>query len=162
MKRYVLSILVVMFVLQFNVSGVFSHDGGHSSHSADDVTYTKNITLLFEKRCSGCHGSDSPEHSEFTKDKKRYIELAKGPRMDTYTHLISFMVYPDTGAVMRRLDDGKNTKDGKPGNMHQYLGDTDEERQMNLEIFKDWIGNWTLKRWPDISKGEIDRIKAGY
>ncbi|MCK7501111.1 MAG: hypothetical protein MZW92_71545 [Comamonadaceae bacterium] len=53
---------------------------------------------------------------------------------------------------MRRLDDGKNTKDGKPGNMLQYLGASDEERLKNLGLFKAWVGNWTLKRWPEITK----------
>jgi hypothetical protein len=39
------------------------------------------------------------------------------------------------------LDDGKNTKDGKPGNMYQYLGATEDERQKNLKLFKKWVGN---------------------
>lgn len=77
-------------------------------------------------------------------------------------HLIGFIGWPDTGAVMRRLDDGKNTKDGKPGNMYQYLGSTEEERQQNLRLFRDWIGNWTLKKWKDITKEEMDGIKAKY
>lgn len=162
MKRYLLSILIIMFVLQFNAVKVFSHNEGHSSHSPNDVTYTKDIKPLFEKRCSGCHGSNSPEHPEFTKNEKRYIELIKGPRMDTYTYLISFTVYPDTGAIMRRLDDGKNTIDGKPGNMYKNLGETEEERQKNLNLFKEWVGYWNLKRWSDVTKEELDKIKVLY
>lgn len=42
----------------------------------------------------------------------------------------------NTGAMMRRLDDGKGAKDGKPGNMYQHLGGTEEERQKNLALFK--------------------------
>jgi hypothetical protein len=29
--------------------------------------------------------------------------------------------WPDIGALIRRLDDGKGSKDGKPGNMYQHL-----------------------------------------
>jgi hypothetical protein len=66
----------------------------------------------------------------------------------------------DAGALMRRLDDGKNTKDGKPGNMHTHLGSTDAERSENLETFKKWVGNWTLKRKKELSKEELEAIKA--
>lgn len=83
-------------------------------------------------------------------------------RLDTYSHLIFYTAWPDTGALMRRLDDGKNTKDGEPGNMYQYLGSTEEERQQNLKLFKDWVGNWTLKRWKDITKEDMDGIKVKY
>ena len=37
--------------------------------------------------------------------------------MDTYADLIFFVGWPDTGALMRRLDDGKTAADGKPGNV---------------------------------------------
>jgi hypothetical protein len=63
---------------------------------------------------------------------------------------------------MRRLNDGKNRKDGKPGNMYVFLGDTEEERQRNLELFKKWVGYWTLKRWHEITKEELDQIKVPY
>lgn len=53
---------------------------------------------------------------------------------------------------MRRLDDGKGSGSGKPGNMYQYLGETEEERQINLNVFKSWIGNWSLKTWDQTSK----------
>ncbi len=33
--------------------------------------------------------------------------------MDTYSYLIYYTAWPDTGSLMRRLDDGKNIKDGK-------------------------------------------------
>jgi hypothetical protein len=61
---------------------------------------------------------------------------------------------------MRRLDDGKNTKDGKPGNMYLYLGGTDQERAANLSVFKHWVGGWTLKRKADITEEERKAIKA--
>lgn len=90
--------------------------------------------------------------------------------MDTYADLISFVGWPDTGAIMRRLDDGSNTADRKPGNMYQYLGATDEERQANLKLFMAWVGEdaWTLKRWnkkgdvPGITKEELHKIKVKY
>ena len=66
---------------------------------------------------------------------------------------------------MRRLDDGKNIQDGKPGNMYQYLGGTEEERGKSLLLFKQWIGLWTLKRLPELTKEEIlelDKIRGRY
>ncbi|HWR90006.1 MAG TPA: hypothetical protein VN260_07085 [Dissulfurispiraceae bacterium] len=129
---------------------------------AADVTYTAVIKPLFEAHCAGCHGKDSPEYPEFNKDKKKYAELSRGPRMDSYTYLVSFTAWPDTGSLMRRLDDGKGAKDGKPGNMLQYLGASDEERLKNLGLFKAWVGNWTLKRWPEITKEELNGIKVPF
>ncbi len=129
---------------------------------ATDVTYTTAIKPLFEAHCAGCHGKDSPEYPVFTKDRKKYADLSQGPRMDSYTYLVSFTAWPDTGSLMRRLDDGKSTKDGKPGNMLQYLGASDEERLKNLGLFKAWVGNWTLKRWPDITKEELNGIKVPF
>jgi len=129
---------------------------------AEEVRYETHIKPIFNSKCAGCHGVDSPEHPEFKKDVEKYKGKFKGPRMDGYTYLIFFIGWPDTGAVMRRLDDGKNTKDGKPGNMFQYLGSNDEERQKNLMLFKEWVGKWTLKRWPEITKVELDGIKVKY
>lgn len=129
---------------------------------AEEIGYKSHIKPLFEAKCSGCHGAEAPELPEFKKDKKKYTEMMKGPRMDSYWHIMGFIVWPDTGAIMRRLDDGKNTKDGMPGNMYQYLGSTEEERQQNLRLFKEWVGNWTLKRWKEITKEELDGIKAKY
>jgi hypothetical protein len=103
-------------------------------------------------------------------NQKKFEAQYKGPRMDTYADLIFFVGWPDTGAIMRRLDDGKSTASGKPGNMYQYLGETDQERQKNLNLFKEWIGPdaWKLNRWkargnvPAITKDDMDKIKAKY
>jgi hypothetical protein len=89
--------------------------------------------------------------------------------MDSYADLIFFVGWPDTGALMRRLDDGRNAG-GKPGNMYQFLGTSDEERQKNLQTFKAWVGpeGWILKRWsargnvPGITKEELDKIRVKY
>lgn len=94
----------------------------------------------------------------------------KGPRMDTYADLIFYIGWPDTGAIMRKLDDRKSTSDGMPGNMNQYLGTTEEERQKNLNLFKEWVGKdaWKLNRWeargkvPAITKEDMDKIKVKY
>jgi hypothetical protein len=72
---------------------------------------------------------------------------------------------------MRRLDDGKNPlAGGKPGNMYQYLGGTDEERQKNLQTFKAWVGEggWNLNRFkargkvPGITKEQLEKITVKY
>ncbi len=130
--------------------------------SGEDVRYSTHIKQIFDNKCTACHGSESPEYKEFKKDKKKYKAMFKGPRMDSYTYLIYFVGWPDTGALMRRLDDGENTKDGKPGNMYQYLGDNDKERRDNLKLFKKWVGNWSLKRWQATTKDELNKIKIDY
>lgn len=137
---------------------------------AADVSYRKDIAPLFQERCAACHGAQSPYLGDFLENEKKYREQTKGPRMDTYADLISFVVWPDTGAIMRRLDDGSNTAGRKPGNMYQYLGATDEERQRNLKVFKTWVGEegWFLKRWetkgdvPAVTKEELNKIKVKY
>lgn len=131
--------------------------------AADEATYTGQIAPLVNARCSGCHGSNAaPEYHAFKKDKEKWIAKGKGMRMDSYSHLVFYTAWPDTGALMRRLDDGKNSKDGKPGNMYIHLGNSEDERQRNLALFKGWVGNWTLKRWPDISKEELNSIMVRY
>jgi hypothetical protein len=131
---------------------------------AEDVTYRKTIRPLWQAKCSMCHGAESPTLGEFDGNKDKFIATAKGPRMDSYADLLFFVAWPDTGAIMRRLDDGKNTKDGKPGNMYVNLGATEAERQSNLNLFKAWIGEgaWVLKKRDAISKEELLKIKAKY
>ena len=136
---------------------------------AQETTYTKDIKPLFDAKCAACHGAASPYFGDFDKDSKKFAAAMKGPRMDSYADLIFFTAWPDTGALMRRLDDGKSTG-GKPGNMYQFLGATDEERQANLQTFKAWVGpeGWILKRWqargsvPAITKEELDKIRVKY
>lgn len=123
---------------------------------AEDVTYRRDIKPIFDARCASCHGSSSPEYPAFKEAKEQWIAKGQGPRMDTYSHLIYYTAWPDTGALMRRLDDGK------PGNMHQYLGETAEERQKNLQLFKRWVGGWTLKKWGEITKEDMNGISVKY
>jgi hypothetical protein len=131
---------------------------------AEEITYRKHIRPLWEDRCERCHGSASPYLGTFEENKKMFEDDDKGPRMDSYADLLFFVAWPDTGALMRRLDDGKNTKDGQPGNMYKQLGKTEEQRQANLMLFKQWIGEdaWTMKRSKEITKEELLRIKARY
>ena len=137
---------------------------------AADVTYQKDIFPIWDARCSACHGANGPYLGDFLKDDKKYIKQMQGPRMDTYADLLHFVGWPDTGALMRRLDDGSGRADKKPGNMYQHLGDTDAERQTHFKLFKAWIGEegWTHKRWearsgvPAVTKEELDKIKAKY
>ncbi len=86
--------------------------------------------------------------------------VMKGPRMDNYADLLFFVGWPDSGALMRRLDDGSSVhaKGGKPGNMYQYLGTTNKERQKNLSLFKAWVGEggWNLNRWKQ--RGDVPGV----
>ena len=128
--------------------------------AGEAVTYEKDIKGIIAKRCLFCHGTKSPTMKEFDRDKEGYKKKMKGPRLDTYENLMVMVKGSDAGALMRRLDNGKNTKDGKPGNMYTRLGKKDAERAANLEIFKKWVGNWTLKRRKELSKEELEAIKA--
>ena len=137
---------------------------------AADVTYRKDIRPLWDQRCAACHGAGSPYLGDFEENKQKFTAMLKGPRMDSYADMLFFIGWPDSGAIMRRLDDGKNTKDGKPGNMYQFLGASDQERQKNLNLFKEWIGPeaWRLNRWkardglPGTTTEDLDKIKAKY
>ena len=129
---------------------------------AGEITWSSNINQVFEKQCIACHGSEAPEYAAFKKDKDAWLKKGSGMRMETYSHLVSFVGWPNTGALMRRLDDGKGSKEGKPGNMYQHLGATEEERQKNLTLFKAWVGNWSLKRWAEVSKDDLTGIKTKY
>ena len=129
---------------------------------AAEVTWQKDIKPIFDKQCKGCHGADSPEHEEFAKDKKKWTDKVIGMRLDTYSHLAAHVGWPDSGALMRRLDDGSSKSDKKAGNMYEYLGTTEAERKANLDIFKGWVGNWNLKRWKDVTKEELNTLKIKY
>ena len=126
----------------------------------EKVTYDGAIRGLVEKRCGECHGSKSPTMEEFDKNKQAFKDKDLGPRYDTYEHLMVVVNGADLGALMRRLDDGKNTKDGKPGNMFKHLGENDAERAATLATFKSWIGGWTLKRKNEVTDAERAAILA--
>ena len=129
---------------------------------AAEVTWQKDIKPIFDKQCTGCHGADSPEYEEFMKDKKKWTDQSTGMRMDSYSLLISFVGWPESGALMRRLDDGSGKADKKAGNMYENLGTTEAERKANLEKFKGWVGTWNLKRAKDVTKEELNALKIKY
>jgi hypothetical protein len=155
-------VIRTLLTFTFLVAGIFC------SANAQDVSYRSQIRPLWEEKCGACHGADAPYYGDFKEAKDDFIAQDLGPRMDTYADLIYFIGWPDSGAVMRRLDDGKNHADGKPGDMYEYLGESEQERQKNLQLFKAWIGNWNLKRWntrgdvPGVTKEELDALKLKY
>jgi hypothetical protein len=130
--------------------------------AAQSVTYENTIKKMFAERCSICHSTTvgAPTLEEFDKDKEGWAKKMKGPRMDSYANLMIFVNGSDAGALMRRLDDGKNTKDGKPGNMYNYLGKNAQERAEHLAKVKDWVGSWSLKRRKELSDAERAAVKA--
>ncbi|HEV2432018.1 MAG TPA: cytochrome C, partial [Burkholderiales bacterium] len=117
---------------------------------------------IFAERCANCHSTakGAPTMAEFEKDKAEYTKRFKGPKMDDYESVMVMVNGTDAGALMRRLDDGKNTKDGKPGNMYNYLGNNPKERTERLENVKQWVGSWSLKRRNELSEGELAAITA--
>lgn len=136
--------------------------------SAQDLSWRKDIAPVVSMRCGACHGQNTPEYNDWMllgEEKRKTI----GSRMDSYPHFMSYVVWPATGAIMRRLDDGK-AGGGKPGNMYKFLGGTDKEREINLKLIKGWLGDgaWNLNRWkargdmPAITKEQLDKIKAKY
>lgn len=135
---------------------------------AQDLTWRKDVGPIVAAKCAMCHGDKAPEFNDWMllgDDKRKTV----ASRMDTYPHFMSYVVWPATGAMMRRLDDGK-AAGGKPGNMYQYLGGSDEERAKNLKTIKDWLGDgaWNLNRWnargdvPAVTKEQLEKIKAKY
>lgn len=128
-----------------------------------ETTWRKDVKPLFDARCAACHSDVSaPEHDAFKEKKQRWLANGQGMRMNSYSHLIYYTAWPGTGALMRRLDDGRNLKGGKAGNMYQFLGATEAERQKNLAVFKAWVGTWVVKRWPDVTKDELNGIRVKY
>lgn len=137
---------------------------------AQDVTYRSHVAPLLKAQCSECHGADSPSLAEFKLDEEKYKKAKTGPRTDNYADLLQLIAFTDTGAFMRRLDDGSNTADKKPGNMYKYLGETDAERARNLAMLKAWVGEggWNLNRWtkrgdvPGVTKEQLEKLLLKY
>ncbi len=139
--------------------GVFAV-GVVSADEKKTVTYANTIKPIMDSRCFACHGPGSPTIEQFDKDKEGFKKKLKGPRMDTYENLMIFVNGQDAGAIMRRLDDGKHTKDGKPGNMYVNLAGDDRERAERLAKFKQWVGSWNLKKRKELTEAELKAIKA--
>jgi hypothetical protein len=139
--------------------------------TAQDVSYRKDIAPMWQAKCAACHGDHTSELADFQLDEKGFAAKSQGPRMDTYGRIIGFIGWPDPGAIMRRLDDGKSPlAGGQPGNMYINLGSTDQERTENLQLLKAWIGDgaWNLNRWeargdvPAVSRQQLEKIRVPY
>lgn len=132
---------------------------------AEEATWRTGIAQIVQAKCARCHSAAAKEYSDWNLGDKK-----DAPRMDTYPAFMTFVVWPATGAIMRRLDDGKGAAEGKSGNMYTHLGDSAEERAANLAKIKGWLGDgaWNLNRWgargdvPGITKEQLDKIKAKY
>jgi mono/diheme cytochrome c family protein len=137
---------------------------------AQDTTWRKDIQPIVQAQCGACHGPEAPVYEDWEHDRDKWTKQNVGPRMDTYAYFMRHVVWPATGSLMRRLDDGKAGPGGKPGNMYDFLGGTDQERAKNLQTIKTWLGEgaWNLNRWqargnvPGITKEQLDKIKAKY
>ena len=136
--------------------------------AADDPTWRSDVAPIVAAKCNACHGPSAPEFNDWMLlgDEKR---KTVAPRMDTYPAFMGYVVWPATGAMMRRLDDGA-ASGGKPGNMHRYLGASDEERAKNLATIKAWLGDgaWFTNRLkargdvPGVAKEQLEKVKAKY
>jgi cytochrome c5 len=127
---------------------------------AQSVTYENTVKKIIAERCAACHISGAPSLAEFEKDKAGWTKKFKGPSLANYASVMILVKGTDAGALMRRLDDGKNTKDGKPGNMYNYLGNNPAERAARLDTMKKWVGSWNLKRRKELSEAELAAITA--
>lgn len=133
---------------------------------AQERTWRNDVKPLVDAKCIECHGASAPEYNDW--ELLGEAKKTTGPRMDTYPHFMSYVVWPATGAMMRRLDDGKAS--GKAGNMYEYLGASENERAKNLQIIKEWLGEgaWNFNRWnkrdetPGITKEQLEKITAKY
>jgi hypothetical protein len=143
--------------------------GLSTAAGAQDLTWRKDIEPIIKAQCGECHGGEEPEFSEWNVKRASNKKLA--PKMNTYDSLMGFVVWPATGAFMRRLDDGKSPlAGGKPGNMNRYLGETDAERAKNLATIKAWLGegNWNLNRMekrgdvPGLTIEQLGKVKPKY
>jgi hypothetical protein len=137
---------------------------------AADVSYRSDIRPLIKSQCVECHGDESPALADFLQEQQKYKKDKQGPRFSTYGELIQVVGWPETGALMRRLDDGANSPNKKPGNMYKYLGETDALRAANLNLMRAWVGDgaWNLNAWeklgevPAITKEQMDKLKLKY
>ena len=136
-----------------------------SSAGANDLTWRKDIGPMIATRCGTCHGAGAPEYNDgnlIPQEKRRSV-----PRMDSDPHFMSSVVWPATGAMKRRLDDGK-AAGGKSGNLYPYLGSSNEVRAGNLKMLNDWLGDGTCNLnhfkargdMPAITKEQPEKIKA--
>lgn len=150
---------VLIFTLIVSACSSGEEDSDQETSNEGEVTYTADVEEIISNNCLSCHGSESPTMAEFDQNPEEYEAKMQGPRMDDYENLVVVVNGSEAGALMRRLDNGENTDDGEPGNMYEYLGETDEEREENLETLKEWVGHWTLKRENELTDEDMEKFK---
>ena len=130
------------------------------------MKYQTHIKQLFDVKCLRCHGSTAPEYEQFNVEKDKWVKQGLGMKMDSYRQLANFVVWPNTGAVMRRLDDGKNMTRWKTRQHVSVLRryrEVEGEKSFTVQaVDKNWA--WT-KRLPELTKEEIlelDKIRGRY
>ncbi len=141
-----------------------------SAALAAEVSYRIDIRPLLKAQCLECHGDESPAFADFLLAQEKFKKEKQGPRLGSYGELVQVIGWPDAGAFMRRLDDGSNSSNKKPGNMYKYLGENDAMRAANLKLLKAWVGDgaWNLNHWekegdvPAVTKEQLDRLKLKY
>ncbi|HEX6593022.1 MAG TPA: cytochrome C [Bacillota bacterium] len=157
--------LLIVTVALFLISACSSKetnvvvDKGTEKEGETDVTYVDHVEEIIANNCLQCHGNESPTMVEFNENPDQYIKEGKGPRIDDYENLTVVVNGSEAGALMRRLDNGENTEDGEPGNMYVNLGADDEEREEYLDVLKEWVGHWTLKRENELTEEDYEKFK---
>src|SRR5512139_2295838 len=132
MKRKLVATLAMPALMACTTAAAQQEPTPMAGPAAAVVTYRTHIARWIKAQCAESHGDDAPTLAEFKLNEEKYKKAKLGPRTDTYADLRQIVAYPDHGALMRRLDDGTNTPDGKPGNMYKNLGETGAERAANL------------------------------
>ena len=133
---------------------------------AQEVTYRNQVKPMIQKLCAECHGDGAPTLAEFKLAEEKYKKEKLGPNTSTYENLLQIIAYTDTGAFMRRLDDGTNTADKKPGNMYKYLGETEQNlahafrdaEQDNAVLLIDEVDSFLQNRESATRSWEVSQV----
>jgi len=67
-----------------------------------------------------------------------------------------------SGAVIRRLDDGRIRKTGSQGTCTSISAPPMKNGRQISPCSKDWIGTWNLKKWPDVTEEEMNGLRMDY
>lgn len=101
----------------------------------------QGLALADQYRC--CH---QRMVAILAKGNRKLLELGN-PTITFFVSIVKIIINIDGllvgGAVMRRLNDGKGSKDGKEGNMYQYLGSDEQERQSNRRCSRTGLATGT-------------------
>ncbi|MFC1855455.1 cytochrome C [Thermodesulfobacteriota bacterium] len=146
-------VFVLFFTSLFLLAGI-------SFSQNSNITYDKDIKKVMVQFCESCHGSDAPDSVEYHKNRDKYVAAGVSIRMDRYEYLMNFVNGDDFGALSSHLDDGKNREEMTPGSMYQYLGETEDKRQKNLQMFKDWLGHWSTATRRTLEQQQTDNLLA--